>query len=146
MRVLLQRVSSASVSVNRQVLGEIQQGLLLLVGFCSTDTPSVLPGMARKIIGLRIFEDADGKLQYDVNTANGRLLVVPQFTLYADTKRGRRPDFTQALNPEIASRLFDLFVQELASVSDQLPQQGRFGANMQVALINDGPLTILLEK
>lgn len=146
MRVLLQRVSSASVTVDREVVGEIERGLLLLTGFGAGDTAAVLAPMADKVCGLRVFEDERGRFQHSVNDLDRGILVVPQFTLYADTQRGRRPDFTRALAPDRARVLFDEFAGTLAGRATGRVARGRFGARMSVELVNDGPVTLLLER
>lgn len=146
MRVLLQRVASASVIVDDRTIGAIGHGLLLLTGFGEGDDSSVVPPMADKICGLRIFEDDESRFQFSVRDVRGELLVVPQFTLYGDTQRGRRPDFTQALAPDRAGILFDEFVAALSDRSVSKVAQGRFGARMTVHLINDGPVTLMLER
>jgi len=146
MRVLLQRAASASVTVDNQVIGRIERGLVLLSGFGASDDDSVLGPMADKVCGLRVFEDEKGRFQYSVNDVAGDLLAVPQFTLYGDTRRGRRPDFTGALAPARASALFDAFVGALSERAAGRVARGRFAAHMQVALVNDGPVTLMLER
>lgn len=145
MRVLVQRVSHSSVSVSGQVIGEIGQGLLLLVGFGKDDVESVIPRMAEKIANLRIFSDEAGRFNHSLLDVNGGALVVPQFTLYGDTTRGRRPDFFSAMEPTKASDFVDKFEHELKRIGISQVAKGEFGANMQVSLINDGPVTIWLE-
>jgi D-tyrosyl-tRNA(Tyr) deacylase len=145
-RVLLQRVSSASVRVGGEIFGEIGQGLLLLAGFGTDDAAALLPPMADKICGLRVFEDERGRFQHSVVDVGGAMLVVPQFTLYADTQRGRRPDFTGTLAPDRARVLFDQFAAALSERSPGKVARGRFGAHMSVQLVNDGPVTLLLER
>lgn len=146
MRVLLQRVASASVSVGGQTVAATGPGLLLLTGFGAGDDTTVLAPMADKIRGLRVFEDDRGRFQYSVDETGGDLLVVPQFTLYGDTQRGRRPDFTAALAPDRAEALFDAFADILAARATGSVERGRFGAHMAVHLVNDGPVTLLLER
>lgn len=146
MRVLLQRVASASVVVGDRTIDAIGHGLLLLTGFGEGDDSSVVSPMADKICGLRIFEDDEGRFQFSVRDVRGELLAVPQFTLYGDTQSGRRPDFTQALAPDRAGILFDEFVAALSDRSVSKVAQGRFGARMTVHLINDGPVTLMLER
>lgn len=146
MRVLLQRVAAASVLVDRQTIAATGSGLLLLTGFGAGDDGSVLAPMADKIRGMRIFEDADGRFQHSVDDTGGDLLVVPQFTLYGDTQRGRRPDFTGALAPDRAEALFAQFADILAGRPAGRVERGRFGARMAVHLVNDGPVTLLLER
>ena len=134
------------MSVGEEVTGEIDRGLLLFTGFGSGDDDSVLSPMARKICGLRVFEDDAGRFQYSVNEIEGGLLAVPQFTLYGDTRKGRRPDFTGALHPDRAAALFDRFVEVLSSRAGGRVATGRFGAHMEVRLVNDGPVTLMLER
>ncbi|MGA8258620.1 MAG: D-aminoacyl-tRNA deacylase [Arenicellales bacterium] len=146
MRVVLQRVSSASVAVDQEVIAAIQGGMVLLTGFGSGDDASVLAPMADKICGLRIFEDENGRFQHSLNDIRGELLAVPQFTLYGDATRGRRPDFTGALAPESAETLFNEFVALLRERAAGNVASGRFGARMAVHLVNDGPVTLMLER
>ncbi|MEA3292843.1 MAG: D-aminoacyl-tRNA deacylase [Pseudomonadota bacterium] len=145
MRIVLQRVTSASVSVDREVIAGIDAGLLLLVGFGREDTDPALARVASRIVNLRGFPDRSGKLQHSVLETGGGVLAVPQFTLYGDTAKGRRPDFTGALTPERARDLFDRFVIALRETGIERLEAGRFGADMAVALVNDGPLTLMLE-
>ncbi len=144
MRVLLQRVSSASVSVDGRVVGAIDRGVLLLTGFGVADGNADLHRAAQRIVNLRIFADHRGKLQHTLGETGGGILAVPQFTLYARTDRGRRPDFTGALAPDAAARRFDEFVEALRRVHDPV-RTGTFGADMSVSLVNDGPFTLSLE-
>lgn len=146
MRVLLQRVSSASVDVDGQPIGAIDRGLVLLVGFGTGDDASVLAPMCGKILGLRVFEDDAGRFQHSVAEIKGDILAVPQFTLYGDSQRGRRPDFTQALAPDRARILFEQFVAALTERAPGNVACGRFGAHMAVKLVNDGPVTLMLER
>lgn len=146
MRVLLQRAASASVVVDDETVGEIGRGVVLLTGFGEGDDGSVVAPMADKICGLRVFEDEAGRFQYSVNEIAGDLLAVPQFTLYGDTSRGRRPDFTGALAPDRARKLFDEFVAALFERAEGHVARGRFGAHMAVHLVNDGPVTLMLER
>ncbi len=144
MKVLLQRVRSASVRVAGETVGEIGCGLLLLVGVAQGDTPEVATGLAAKVAGLRIFSDEAGRFNLSARDVGAAALVVSQFTLLADTRRGRRPSFTDAAAPELASELVELFGQYLEA--EGLPvARGRFGAHMLVELVNDGPVTIMLE-
>ena len=151
MRVLLQRCRSASAAVDGKVLGSIDRGLLLLTGIAHDDTPDIVAKMAAKIANLRIFPDEAGQMNrsvLDLSTAEpgaGGVLVVSQFTLYADVRRGRRPSFTGAARPETAVPLLDAFSGHLAAL-DLSIATGRFGAAMQVSLVNDGPVTIWLDS
>ena len=145
MRLLLQRVSRAEVRVGGRVTGRINQGYLLLVGLTHSDTASQLEWMAEKIAGLRLFADADGKMNLGLSDVGGAVLVVSQFTLYGDSAKGRRPSFVDAARPEIAKPLYDRFVALLRERA--LPvETGEFGAMMDVELVNDGPVTLWLEK
>jgi D-tyrosyl-tRNA(Tyr) deacylase len=145
MRIVLQRVTRARVTVGERVTGEIGPGLLLLVGFTDGDGEDALAWMAEKVAGLRIFADGEGKMNRSVQDAGGGLLVVSQFTLYGDTRKGRRPSFVEAARPEIAVPLYERFVEMLRATG--LPvQTGEFGAMMQAELVNDGPVTLILER
>ncbi|HEY0022521.1 MAG TPA: D-aminoacyl-tRNA deacylase [Longimicrobium sp.] len=145
MRIVLQRVTRARVTVGDRVTGEIGPGLLLLVGFTESDGDDALAWMAEKVAGLRIFADDEGKMNRSVQDAGGGLLVVSQFTVYGDTRKGRRPSFVEAARPEVAIPLYERFLQLLRATG--LPvQTGEFGAMMQVELVNDGPVTLILER
>ena len=146
MRVLIQRVRSASVSVSGERIGSIGNGALLFVGFTHRDSEKTVTELASKTVNLRIFPDDRGRLQNSLIDVGGEIFAVPQFTLYASTSRGRRPDFTQALAPEQASDLFDKFVLALGRVAKRPIATGRFGADMKVSLENDGPFTIMLAR
>ena len=143
MKLVVQRVTSASVEVDDEICGEIADGLMVLVGFGENDTTKEADYLARKLAKLRIFEDENGRMNKSVMDISGKLLLVPQFTLYAHTKKNR-PSFHKALAPDKATELFDYFTEkcsELVSV-----ETGEFGAFMKVKLLNNGPVTILLEK
>ncbi len=143
MRAVVQRVQRADVRVGGDVVGSIGSGLVVLVGVADGDTASDANILADKILGMRIFPDAEGKMNRSVAPAGGAILVVSQFTLYGDLRRGRRPSFTAAAGPELAERLVRAVVDRL---SRSVPvSEGRFGASMEVELVNDGPVTILLE-
>ncbi|NNM05949.1 MAG: D-tyrosyl-tRNA(Tyr) deacylase [Gemmatimonadetes bacterium] len=146
MRVVLQRVSRASVSIEGQVVGEIDSGLVLLVGFTQDDTEDRLRWMADKILGLRIFSDDAGKMNLSVLETGGDLLIVSQFTLYGDTRRGRRPSFVRAAHPDVAIPLYERFLQLLRALAPGKVASGEFGAMMDVALVNAGPVTLVLER
>lgn len=145
MRVLIQRVSEASVSVDGEIVGFIDQGVVALVGVTHSDTEEEAEWLARKVAGLRIFEDRDGKMNVGLLDAGGAALVISQFTLYADTSRGRRPSFVEAAPPEIAEPLVDHFAQKLRD-HHVMVKEGVFGAMMMVEIHNDGPVTIMLER
>lgn len=144
MKVLLQRCKNASVTVDGQVTGKIDKGYLLLVGITTTDTENELNYLVEKVAGLRLFEDAEGKMNHSIEEVGGNILSVSQFTLYADTRRGRRPSFTDAAKPEVAKPLWDLFNEKLQA-KGLLVETGVFGAMMDVTFTNDGPVTIMLE-
>jgi D-tyrosyl-tRNA(Tyr) deacylase len=145
MRVVLQRVSRARVTVEGRVTGEIGRGLLLLAGFKDGDAEDALAWMADKIVGLRVFPDDEGKMNRSVQEVGGGLLVVSQFTLYGDARKGRRPSFIDAARPEIAIPLYERFV-ELLRATGLSVGTGEFGAMMEVELVNDGPVTLILER
>lgn len=145
MRVLLQRVKSSRVEVEGRVISEIGPGLNLLVGIAKTDTVTELDWMVRKCLTLRLFADASGRLEKSVQEINGEMLVVSQFTLYGDCRKGRRPSFDQAASGELAQTLYTQFVEQL-KLSGLRVQTGQFGAMMQVSIENDGPVTLLLER
>lgn len=143
MKLVVQRVTSASVEVDDEITGEIEDGLMVLVGFGENDTTQEADYLARKLAKLRIFEDENGRMNKSVMDINGKLLLVPQFTLYAHTKKNR-PSFHKALAPDKATALFDYFTDKCGELVDV--ETGVFGAFMNVKLLNNGPVTILLEK
>ncbi len=145
MRVCVQRVTRASVTVEGEVVGEIARGLLVLLGVTIDDTDDDARQLADKICALRIFEDADGKMNQSLEDIGGAMLVVSQFTLYGDCRKGRRPSFTKAAPPEQAERLYDTFVAGVGMRGIRVAT-GRFRAHMDVALVNDGPVTLLLDS
>ena len=146
MKIVLQRVSRAEVRVEGEVVGSIGRGHLLLVGFAHEDGTAQIEWMAEKVLGLRVFADEDGKMNRSLEDAGGDLLVVSQFTLYGDASRGRRPSFVAAAAPEDAEVLYRRFVDELRSRTTRSVETGVFGAMMDVELVNDGPVTLLLER
>ena len=144
MKIVLQRVSSASVKVADEIVGSIDHGMLLLLGFSSNDTEeSILPTL-EKVVKLRIFSDEEGKMNKSVLDVNGSALLVSQFTLYADTKKGNRPSFIEAARPEQAIPLYEFFIAEMKKRISKV-ETGIFGADMKVELVNDGPVTILFD-
>jgi len=145
MRVVLQRVSRAEVRVGDRITGRIDRGFLLLVGFTHGDTEAALAWMADKVVGLRLFGDADEKMNLALTDVDGGLLVVSQFTLYGDAVKGRRPSFIDAARPETAIPLYEQFVELLRQRASRV-ETGEFGAMMDVELVNDGPVTLLLER
>lgn len=144
MRIVLQRVTSASVRVDGELTGAIENGYLLLFGVGHEDTEDDCRRLADKIINLRIFSDENDKINLSLADVGGSLLVVPQFTLYADCRKGNRPNFIQAAKPDEANRLYEYFVEYCRSKGQKV-ETGRFGADMKVQLLNDGPFTIVLE-
>lgn len=144
MRAVLQRVSRAKVTVDGETTGEIGPGMLVLLGVGSEDTESEAAHLAEKIVNLRIFDDDDGKMNRSVTDVGGSLLVVSQFTLYADTRRGRRPSYIGAAAPDEANRLYEFFVERARTFLNKV-ETGRFQAMMDVELVNDGPVTIILD-
>ena len=143
MRIVIQRVSQASVTIDGKIAGAIQQGLLLLVGICPEDGQEDIDYAVRKISQMRIFSDDADKMNLSVQDVGGQILSISQFTLYADTKKGNRPAFTGAARPDLATALYDQFNQKLAQIVPV--QTGEFGADMKVSLVNDGPVTIVLD-
>lgn len=149
MRVVLQRVSRASVRVDGRTVGAIGVGFVILAGFAPSDTAQTLDWMVEKILGLRLFGDAEGKMNRDLGEVRGALLVVSQFTLYGDARKGRRPSFTDAAPPAVATPLYERFVSSLkerGAESGIAVESGEFGAMMEVELVGDGPVTLILEK
>lgn len=145
MRLVVQRVARASVREGGELLGEVGPGAVVLAGIGHDDTPEIVDRMADKLIGLRYFEDADGRTNLAIADGGGALLVISQFTLYADLRRGRRPGFTAAAQPEVATPLIDRFVERLRGHGVAV-ETGRFGAEMVVELVNDGPFTLILDS
>ena len=145
MKAVFQRVTDASVTVNEQCIASIGDGILLLVGVCDGDTEQEAALLAKKVAELRVFCDENDKMNRSVLDINGSVLAVSQFTLCANTARGRRPDFMAAARPEVAQPLFDYFVERLRDMGISNVQTGEFGADMKVRLLNDGPVTILLD-
>ncbi len=146
MRVILQRVTQGSVTVDNRITGSIEKGFVALVGITHTDTQAEADLLAKKTANLRVFEDADGKMNLSALDVAAGILVVSQFTLYADSRKGRRPSFTDAARPEQAAPLVEYFAQQLLAEGIQRVEQGVFGAMMQVAIHNDGPVTIILDS
>lgn len=146
MRVVIQRVSEAAVKIDGNIVGEISKGLLVLLGIAQEDTEQDALYLIQKLINLRIFSDADGKMNLSVQDCGGELLIVSQFTLYADTKKGNRPSYIRAARPEHAIPLYEFFLQELQKQFQGPIQTGKFGADMKVSLINDGPVTIIMDS
>lgn len=145
MRLVIQRVQSGSVTVASTVTGSIEQGLVVLVGFHQKDQNVDLAKVADKLIGMRIFSNTAGRFDLSVQDISGGILLVPQFTLFADTRKGKRPDLFAAMDPEIAAEQFETFLQAVRTRHPRV-ESGVFGADMQVALINDGPVTIIYDS
>ena len=145
MRAVVQRVASASVTVAGEVTGQIERGFLVLLGIATDDKQEDLISLAQKVIGLRVFEDADGKMNLSLSEVGGAMLVVSQFTLYGDCRKGRRPSFIDAARPEVAEPLYRAFVAEVRGQGIAV-ETGRFQTEMQVSLVNDGPVTLLIDS
>ncbi len=145
MRFVIQRVAHAEVAVNEETIGKIEKGYLVLIGIAETDTREIADKLIRKMIGLRIFEDENGKTNLSLSDVGGSLLLVSQFTLYANCKKGNRPSFIEAGSPEKANELYEYIITKCKE-SVPVVEQGSFGADMKVSLLNDGPFTILLDS
>lgn len=145
MRAVVQRVRSSSVTVAGEVVGKIEHGFLVLLGITTDDTQDDVVYLASKLVGLRVFEDDDGKMNRSISEAGGAMLIVSQFTLYGDCRKGRRPSFIEAARPEVAQPLYESFVAEVRGQGIHV-ETGIFQAEMDVALINDGPITLLLDS
>ena len=145
MRTVVQRVRHASVTINGQCVASIGQGMLLLVGFEDTDEPNDLEWMAQKVAHLRIFDDADGVMNRSVKDVDGELLVVSQFTLFASVKKGNRPSYIRAAKPDVAIPLYESFCEMMSRQVGREVKTGVFGADMKVSLLNDGPVTIVID-
>ncbi|VUX19475.1 D-tyrosyl-tRNA(Tyr) deacylase [[Ruminococcus] torques] len=145
MRFVIQRVTEASVTIDGEISGKIGKGYLVLIGVADTDTKEIADKMIRKMIGLRIFEDEQGKTNLSLADVDGGLLLVSQFTLYANCKRGNRPSFIEAGKPDMANEMYEYIIEKCGESVDEV-QTGEFGADMKVQLLNDGPFTILLDS
>lgn len=145
MRAVVQRVASSSVTVDEQKISNIEKGLLVLLGVTHEDTSKDVDYLIEKIVNLRIFEDEDEKMNLSLKDINGELIVVSQFTLYGDCKKGRRPNFTGAAKPDLANNLYEEFIEKAKKQNINV-STGKFGAHMMVELINDGPVTILIDS
>ncbi len=145
MKFVIQRVEKASVSVEEKLVGSIKNGFVVFVGVCDSDSCEIADKMVNKMLHLRIFSDENGKTNLDLKSVNGELLIISQFTLYADCKKGNRPSFTKAGKPEFANELYEYILKKC---SEEIPNvaHGIFGAHMEVSLINDGPFTIILDS
>jgi len=145
MKTVLQRVSNASVSVDKQVIGNITQGIVIFVGFTHSDTEQIVRKRVKKILECRIFNDSNHKMNLSIQKVEGEILLVSQFTLYADCRKGNRPNFIQAAIPDKAKGLYNMMIKEFENQYKSI-QTGKFGAMMEISLINDGPVTIIMEE
>jgi len=145
MRFVVQRVKNASVAVDGKVIGAIDQGFLVFIGIAEGDTKEIADKMVKKLVGLRIFTDENDKINLDLQAVNGSLLLISQFTLYADCKKGNRPSFITAMNPDGANQLYEYIIGKCRESVPKV-ETGSFGADMKVSLLNDGPFTILLDS
>lgn len=145
MKLVIQRVKEASVSVDNTIIGSINKGFMVLLGVNDTDTTEIADKMVQKLLNLRIFEDENGKTNLDIKTVFGDLLIVSQFTLYADCRKGNRPSFVKAGNPEMANKLYEYVISKCKEQISNV-EHGEFGAHMEVSLVNDGPFTIVLDS
>lgn len=145
MKLVIQRVKEASVSVDNTIIGRINKGFMILLGVNDTDTTEIADKMVQKLLNLRIFEDENGKTNLDLKSVSGELLIISQFTLYADCRKGNRPSFVKAGNPEMANKLYEYVISKCKEQISNV-EHGEFGAHMEVSLINDGPFTIVLDS
>jgi D-aminoacyl-tRNA deacylase len=145
MIAVIQRVSQASVTIDGEIMGQIGSGLLVLLGITHTDTAEDVAWLSKKIVGMRIFNDEDQKMNRDLAGINGDVLLISQFTLFASTKKGNRPGFTEAARPDVAVPLYNAMIAQLTADLGKSIQTGIFGADMQVSLLNDGPVTIIVD-
>jgi D-tyrosyl-tRNA(Tyr) deacylase len=146
MRIVIQRVSEASVRIDNELVGQIDAGMMILLGIEEADDQSDSDWLVQKVLGLRIFNDEEGKMNRSIAEMNGRFLVVSQFTLHASTKKGNRPSYIRAARPEHAIPLYEYFIQQLGILSNTTIETGKFGADMKVRLLNDGPVTIIIDS
>lgn len=146
MRVVIQRVSEASVTIDETVISSISKGYMILLGIEESDTTEDIGWLSKKIVGLRIFSDSDGKMNLDIKEVNGDILLISQFTLHAQTKKGNRPSYIKAARPEQAIPLYEQFIKQLSIDLGKQVFTGEFGADMKVALVNDGPVTIIIDS
>jgi D-tyrosyl-tRNA(Tyr) deacylase len=146
MKAVIQRVANAQVTVDEKIVGKIEKGLLILLGIGKDDSDEDIDYLVRKIIHLRIFNDTDSKMNLSLKDIDGDVLIISQFTLYADTKKGNRPSYIQAAQPIIAKNLYEKFLHDFEKEFDKKIQEGIFGADMKVELLNDGPVTIIIDS
>ena len=145
MRFVIQRVTHASVTINGNVAGQIEKGFVVFIGISNTDTTQIADKMIKKLLGMRIFEDSEGKTNLSLEAVEGSLLLISQFTLYADCKKGNRPSFINAGSPNLATKLYEYIIEQ-CKIQNHPVQTGEFGADMKVELLNDGPFTIILDS
>lgn len=146
MIAVIQRVSAAQVVVNSEIIGKIGTGFLVLLGVTHEDTQEDVEWLAQKITGLRVFSDAEGKMNENLASVDGNILLISQFTLHAQTKKGNRPSFIEAARPEVAIPLYEAMIQQLEEITGKKIQTGQFGADMKVSLTNDGPVTLIIDS
>ena len=146
MRIVVQRVSEASVKINGKIVGSIAQGMMVLLGVETTDSQSDADYLIQKLLSLRIFNDSDGKMNLSIQDVSGELLIISQFTLHASTKKGNRPSYIRAARPEQAIPLYQYFIEQAQNQMKTKVETGEFGADMKVSLVNDGPVTIILDS
>ncbi len=146
MIAVIQRVSQASVTIDNQIKGQIETGFLVLLGITHSDTRDDVEWLSKKIVGMRIFSDNEGKMNLDLTAVGGNILLISQFTLHASTKKGNRPSFIEAARPEVGIPLYETMIAQLSTDLGQPIQTGEFGADMKVSLLNDGPVTILIDS
>ena len=145
MKFVIQRAAHASVTVDNAVIGKIEQGFVVFIGISNTDTQEIADKMVKKLLGMRIFEDSEGKTNLSLESVHGGLLLISQFTLYADCKKGNRPSFIKAGDPTLATQLYEYIIERCREQNDNV-QTGEFGTDMKVELLNDGPFTIILDS
>ena len=146
MKLVIQRVTSSSLYIDGSLISQIKQGLVVLIGISKSDSENVIDKLVKKLLNLRVFEDENSKMNYSILDIEGEILLVSQFTLYADTRKGNRPSFINAADPKNAEPLYNKFLEKLHIVLGDNIKTGRFGANMQIELVNDGPVTIIIEN
>jgi len=146
MKLVIQRVTSSSLYIDGSLFSNIKKGLLVLIGISKSDSENVIEKLIKKLLNLRIFEDENSKMNYSILDIDGEILLVSQFTLYADTRKGNRPSFINTANPKNAERLYNKFFEKLNVALRDKIKTGKFGANMQIELVNDGPVTIIIEN
>ena len=146
MKLVIQRVTSSCLYIEGSLISQIKQGLVVLIGISKSDSENVIDKLVKKLLNLRVFEDENSKMNYSILDIEGEILLVSQFTLYADTRKGNRPSFIDAADPKNAEHLYNKFLERLNFILGDKLKTGKFGANMQVELVNDGPVTIIIEN